>query len=279
VVNTIRVTGPAEDRERLKAAIEASAIDRGEGVECLRQYFLDREKWLVAFPEWGDFTALGTLESKYGFEHLNPDELHPLHHQKDDMRPVRTVGDALIVQTVTEWDPPIGFAKRLGVLLPRLEVSSSSLELTNGIFTRWRSRAGESELLERRCSVFLREETYEWEKQGKVWMWVDEREADIEMMWDFLRLECAGNLEELRTACRLAYDALAFPGTTLRSDANNYAYSLACTIAEYRHALILAGVKPVHRTPDQPGSGGPQKTGMAEDGGQAEDDETEGRMP
>jgi len=250
VVNTIRVTGPAEDRERLKTAIEASATDRGEGVECLRTFVIDHEKWTAAFPEWGEFTSLGTLESKYAYKHLNPGELRPLYCKKDDMRPVRTVGDALVVQTVTEWDPPINFVNRLGELFPRLQVSGSSLDLANGDLKRWQSHAGEAELLERQRSVFLREDIYQWEKQGKVWKWVDERAADIEMMGDFLGLECgAADPAELLTACRLAYDALAFPGTTLCSDANNYAYSLACTIAEYRHALTAPSGR---RVPPKP---------------------------
>ena len=244
VVNTLRVTGPAEDLERLKAAIETCATGHGEGVECLRLYHLDWEKWNAVFPKWGDFTALGTIESSYSYEHWNLDALRPIYRTKDDMRPVRIVGDVLIVKTVSDWNPPIDFVERLGTLFPRLEVRGSSLDLSNGDLTRWLSQAGETELLERHYSIYLREETFQWEKQGKVWKWVGEREADIEMMWDFLTLECSGHPDELRTACRLAYDALAFPETNLPSRANNYAYGLAITIAEYRHALIIADVNP-----------------------------------
>ncbi len=245
IVNTLRVTGPAEDRDRLKAAIETSAIDHGEGVECLRTFVIEWEKWTAAFPEWGDITPLGTIESSYSYEHLNPGALRPIHVTKDDMRPVRTVKDVLIVKTVSNWNPPIAFVERLGKLLPRLEVNGSSLDLANGDLKRWQSHAGETELLERQYSVFLCEETFEWEKQGKVWMWVGERDADIEMLRAFLSLECgAADPAELHNACRLAYDALAFPEKTLPSRANNYAYCLAGTIAEYRHSLIIAGENP-----------------------------------
>jgi hypothetical protein len=264
VVNTLRVTGPVEDRERLKAAIEACAVDGGEGVQCLKEYHLDWEKWRAAFFDWGDVTVFGTIESCYSYEHLNRDGIRPMSLTKDDGRPVRTVEDVLIVKTVTRWDPPIDFVGRLGEVLPRLEVDCSSLNLS-GSFTRWRSRAGETEILERQSSPFTYEGIFNWEKQGKVWQWVGEREADIETMWEFLKLECAGQTDELRTACRLAYDVLTLPGTALGTLENGYAYSLACTIAEYRHALILRGAIPWRRAADQPEGSGPQKAEMAED--------------
>jgi hypothetical protein len=254
-VNTIRVSGPAEDRERVKAAIENSVIECGEGVVCLREYVLDWEKWRAAFPEWGDVTDLGTLESCYSYEHWNHDGVHPLHLKKDDLRPVRTVKDVLILQAVTRWKPPIAFVERLGRVFPMCAIDGTSLETMDSDLIRWRSRAGETELLERRASIALHEETYRWERQGKTWEWTGEREADVEMMFAFLTLECATHPDVLRTACRLAYHALAFPETTLASRANNYAYDLAITIAEYRHALILEGVLPAPRTPGEPESG------------------------
>ena len=52
------------------------------------------------------------------------------------MRPVRTVDDVLVFQTVTNGGPPTGFVNRLGELFPRSEVDGESLELINGIFMR-----------------------------------------------------------------------------------------------------------------------------------------------
>ena len=91
VVNTLRVTGPAEDRERLKAAIEASATDRGEGAECLREYVIEPAKWREAFPEWGDWTVIGILESCYLRERANRSRAAPRsrHERRHASRPDR----------------------------------------------------------------------------------------------------------------------------------------------------------------------------------------------
>jgi hypothetical protein len=240
LVTTIEATGPAEDLERVRAAIEESAIELGNGVECLKRYYLDREKWATAFPEWGNCMDLGRLESCYPTKHLNPDALRPHHSTQDDGRPVRIADGVLIIRTETNWTPPVGFAQRLGDLFPSLEIVGASLELTNGIFERWRSHGGQTELLERRESAFVGEAIVEWEKDDRVWMWANEREADIRMLHTFLELDVANGAdsEDLFTACRLAYDALAFPHDSIRAEANSYAYNLAGTISEYRHALV-----------------------------------------
>ena len=77
----------------------------GEGAECLREYVIEPAKWREAFPEWGDWTVIGILEScSYSrplARALASRVPAPFGVTKDDMRPVRTVDDVLVFQTVT----------------------------------------------------------------------------------------------------------------------------------------------------------------------------------
>ena len=80
-------------------------------------------------------------------------------------------------------------------------------------------------------------EIHRWERDGQVWTWTNERDADTRTMQTFLALEVGRGAvpEDLLTACRLAYDALAFPNDTLCADGTSYVYDLARDIANYRH--------------------------------------------
>jgi hypothetical protein len=242
VINDVRITGPTEVLNRLQAAIEASATDRGEGHSCFKQFEIDRDRWAAEMPEWERSTDLGILESRFGDTQVRNAEKHCRYSERDDGRPVRIVNNALLIKSVTTSTPPVDFIERLGELFPEVEAYVVSVELFNGMLDIWRSRAGRSVLVEHQMSIWTQDGIYEWEKQDKLWQWTGERTADIEMLAEFLLADMQEDEddvpeEEVRSACRLAYDAVAFPETILPKEANGYAFSVASTIAKYRCAL------------------------------------------
>ena len=249
IVTTIEVIGPTEILERLRHAIEASATEAGEGDQGLKAFHLDRLKWVAEFPEWGEFIDLEAVESCYPPECVKRESLRPIHKVQHDGRPVRIVDGILVFRVITVSYAPHEFVERLGDLFPVLEITGSSLDRDNGVWERWRVHWAQTELLERRMSAFDGERIWEWVRDGRLWEWTNERNADIMMLQRFLELDVVGRTDaddllascqltyDLLASCQLAYDAMAFPSKRLASRANGYAYSLACTIAEYRHAV------------------------------------------
>ena len=95
VVSRIEIKGPADTLDRVHAAIETSVIEVGEGGSCLKQYYLDRDKWAQAFPDWGDKVGLGLLESCYTRKEKDSEKLLPEYVSIEDARAVRIVDGTL----------------------------------------------------------------------------------------------------------------------------------------------------------------------------------------
>ena len=240
--NRIRIKGSNEDLERIEAAIEAAAIDCGQGYRSYKEFYLDEDTWKASFPDWEASAYLGNMESRYQeFGAVSTGKRHQ-SFERDDGRAVRMVEGVLVIETHTRSHPPTEFVARLQHFFPTIEIHVISMDLSSGILDIWNLRAGRIELVEHQGSAWIGEEIYEWKKGDKVWNWTGEKTHDIAMMADFLRDDLqeatiAVTTDESLAACRIAYDTLAIPAPILPEGANGYAFHLAFQVAEYRNSI------------------------------------------
>jgi hypothetical protein len=254
ILSGLELRGPTHILERVREAIATTAVEF-EGARYPKQFHVDPVKWKQAFPDWNDRNAaLGILESRYTRQTVYNGNLRAIREPQEDGRAVRIEDGVLYLATETHWVPPVAFAKRLGQLFPELTTTGLSLQLSDNISERWVSQGGQTVLVERQVVSYCGNEIEEWEWDNEVWKWTNNRDADTRMMQRFLALECGANSDDLLAACQLAYDAMAFPNSTLRAEGNLYAYNLACHIADHRHGfaqfLDMLSRYPVRRADD-----------------------------
>ena len=214
-------TGPVEERDRLKRLIESHAQKLADG-----EYFV----------HVGDLLGLPDANEAFC--------LVPIWEGRFDNVPVRHRNDKLVMRGYSRHTPPVTFAKDVSRQYPGLECHLKCTDLGNLISEHLVAQGGKVECLELHVSNSYTGQIDEWETAGLVWAWKGERQQDLAMLCQFLRVEATGETtedpataiieEELAYCCERAYDALAFPGVSCPSQANGHVYSMAKQLLEHR---------------------------------------------
>ncbi len=205
--------GPVEERDRLKTFIESHARMQADG-----EYFVHVGD-LLGLPDANEaFCLVPTWEGHF------------------DNVPVRHWNNELVMQGYSRHTPPVAFAGGASRQFPRLECHLEYTDLGNLISEHLVAQGGKVDRIELHVSNSYTGQIDEWETAGLVWAWKGERQQDLAMLRQFLRVEADGDTaeEELACCCERAYDALAFPAVVCPSRANGHVYSMAKQLLEHR---------------------------------------------
>ena len=206
-------TGALEERDRLKTLIELHAQKLADG-----EYFVHVGD-LLGLPDAIEaFCLVPTWEGRF------------------DNVPVRNWNDELVMRGYSRHTPPLKFAKEVSRKYPGLECHLKCTDLGTLLSEHLVAQGGKVECLELHVSDSHTGQIDEWETAGLVWAWKGERQQDLAMLHQFLRVKATGDTieEELAYCCERAYDALAFPGVECPSRANGHVYSMAKQLLEHR---------------------------------------------